>query len=499
MTRRPTGALVLLVAAMLLPAPRAAAAQRDDPLARASAAMAAGRFEEAAAIYRELLRRLPGEAGLLMNLGMALAMGGDEAAAIDPLEAAVKKNPSLVPAQLFLGTTRLALGRPREAVAPLERVVRAQPTNLDARRVLAQAYAGAGLPAKAIGELRRITAIAPGNPQAWYTLGQAYNAIAQESLASFDRDPADAPWRRLLVGDALAADGRFTDAFAIYREMQPQLPQMVSIHDGIARIYEATTHRDWAAVERARGALTPAACAKRQALCAFRAGRHQAALAAALAGTDPESRYWQVRAATELALDAFRRLEALPDSRERRASRGALARAARRYTDAVAEYEAALTFAPDDPELLEELGTAQYLARAYDAAIATLGPLAKVQVENATLQAVYGQALLELQRLDEAVPALALAVGLDPANQTARAALARAYVQQGEHAAAIPLLESLLATDTDGSLHLQLARAHTAQGDRARAAPLIEKGRQLQQASQDAAAAASSRAITPPG
>ena len=43
----------------------------------AAAAMQKGSFDEAARMYQELVRAVPGDAGLLMNLGMALAMGGN--------------------------------------------------------------------------------------------------------------------------------------------------------------------------------------------------------------------------------------------------------------------------------------------------------------------------------------------------------------------------------------------------------------------------------------
>ena len=65
--------------------------------------MQKGAFDDAARMYQELVRAVPGDAGLLMNLGMALAMGGHEQEAIGPLERAVKLKPALIPAQLFLG------------------------------------------------------------------------------------------------------------------------------------------------------------------------------------------------------------------------------------------------------------------------------------------------------------------------------------------------------------------------------------------------------------
>ena len=72
--------------------------------------MQEGRFDEAARMYRDLLQALPNEPGLLMNLGMALAMGGHEREALAPLERALALEPGLVPARMFLGSSHLALG-----------------------------------------------------------------------------------------------------------------------------------------------------------------------------------------------------------------------------------------------------------------------------------------------------------------------------------------------------------------------------------------------------
>ena len=480
-----------------------AAAQQPSPelVAKnraAAEAMNAGRFDEAAGLYRELLAAVPGEPGLLMNLGMALAMGGHEAEAIQPLEKAVAMRPSLLPAQMFLGTSYLALGQPEKAIPPLERVVAAQPKDLEARRVLAQALAGAGRLAAAVTQLRRATEIAPKEPATWYALGHGYNAITQEAMATFDAEPADSPWRQLLVADALMADGRLTDAFTLYRRTLEALPRMVSIHDSIAKIYEQTGHKDWAETERQKGKLTPAQCAARKALCEFRAGRYRPALVAALNGTDPESRYWRARAGTELALQAFNQLESLPDSRERREARAQLARAQRRHVDSVVELEAALKFAPGDPMLLEELAYSQYLARNYEASIDIARPLVDKAPDNARLLTIYGDALLQLQRIDEALPVLRRAHTLTPDDPLTRAALGRALVSTGDFAGAIPLLESQLAEDVDGSLHIQLARAYTGLGQKDKATPLLERAQAIQRDQQEKGAAAGEHEITPP-
>ena len=486
------------VALFVLLACGTAAAQPAARSQAAAKAMDQGRFDEAAGIYRELLQSMPDEGGLLMNLGMALAMGGHEADAIAPLQRAVALKPALVPAHLFLGSSYLAVGRPADAIAPLKRVVAARATDVESRRMLAQAYAEASRPNEAVAELRALTGIAPRLPAGWFALGHAYNAVTQDAMAGFNDEPEDSPWRQLLVADALLADGRLTDAFALHRATEERLPSMVSIHDSIARIYELSGHADWAAVERRKGLLSPAACAGRKALCEFRAGRYRTALTAAMTGKDLESRYWRARAATELALAAFKQLEQLPDSRERREMRATLALSQRRYTDAIAELTVALTFSPKDPGLLDDLGTAYYSTREYDKAVEAFTPLLADHPDDARLLTLVGDSLLQLQRPDEALPMLKRAVERDQADAMPRLALGRAYLQKGDFAAAVPLIEAQLPHDNDGSLHVQLARAYAGLGQKDKAETLLKQSQEIQRAAQERGAAAGQRSIGAP-
>ena len=456
------------------------------------------RYDDAANGYRDLVKAHPDEPGLLANLGMALVMGGHEAEAVAPLERALTLNPKLANARMFLGSSYLAIDQPQKAVAALKDALLQQPASLENRRRLAEAYAAAGRPADALAELRKITETTPRDPAGWFALGHAYNGVAQDSMATFNDNPGDLPWRQLLLADALAEDGRLTDAFTLYRSTLEQLPAMVSIHDSIARIYEQTSHPDWAARERAQGVLPVSACPTRKSLCEFRAGRYRSALAAGLARTDPESRYWSARAAAELARSAFKQLDTLPDSRERRLIRATLARGQRRYADAITELQTALKLAPRDPELLAELGTTYYYARDFDQTVATLQPLLRIRGNDPQLLSMCGEALLELQRVDDAIALLERATSIDASNSSARLALARAYVQKGYYAAAIPLIEVEIADDKDGSLHVQLARAYKGVGNAEKAAELLARSQELQQAAQQRSAAAGQRTITPP-
>ena len=357
--------------------------------------------------------------------------------------------------------------------------------------------ADAATQSRELAALERATELAPSRPSAWYALGQAYNVIKQDAMRTFDNS-GDVAWQQLLFADALRAGGKLTEAFTQYRGVLERLPAVVSIHDSIAAIYEQSGHPDWAARERATAARMVLDCAERTALCEFQAGRYRDALTAAMRQSDPESRYVRARAANELALAAFKQLEALDDSPERRTVRATIARAEERYLDAIAELEAALAFVPGNPALVAELGSAYYQARAFDRAIATLSPLLTTRPDDPQLLKITGFSLVQLRRLDEAVPILRRASERDVRDPGPRLALGRAYLHGGDFARAIQLIEAELASDRDGSLHGQLARAYAGLNQKDKAAALLARSQDIQRAADERAREAARRTITPP-
>ena len=91
---------------------------------RAQELVAAGKPEEAARIYRHLLRGAPDNAALLLNLCIAEYKASQFAEAAAHAEAAVKLQPELLPARLFLGASLFELGEFKRAVEPLEGIER---------------------------------------------------------------------------------------------------------------------------------------------------------------------------------------------------------------------------------------------------------------------------------------------------------------------------------------------------------------------------------------
>jgi tetratricopeptide (TPR) repeat protein len=503
------------------------AAQSAEMAARANQAkqaMAANRFDEAAAIYREILQKIPDEPGILMNLGMALAMSGQSKDAIQPLARALELRPALMPAALFLGQSHLDLGQPEQAIAPLQKFVTAQPTNLQARQMLASASLMAGRHQQAAAEFRKVAQQAPADAKGWYGLVQSYDALSQETLDALSKT-ADAPlYEPLLMADALESEGKLEQAFAFYKQSVEKLPKLRATHEAMARIYTKTGHADWAAQQTAKARQLAPACAAsganakggasaasgtsaasgataksgKSAECEFRAKRYLNAIAAVAKNEDAESLYWKTRAYAELASGALAKLTAMKPSQELHELRAELYRNQRRHLQSVTEMKAALAFAPDDPRLKRELAKSLYYARDWDAARKLFEELIKLDGRDPELQYFYGDVLLQSQQAEAALPHLKAAVDGAPHMPPARATYGRALVQLGRFADAIPHLEQVLAEDDDGSLHYQLARAYQGTGQPEKAKPLLEKYQQMQRAAQPAASTGPPPAITPP-
>jgi predicted Zn-dependent protease len=493
-----------LVAQTPAPGPTLAAQQEQ-----AKEAMAAGNFDEAARRYRDLLGAVPNEPGLLMNFGMALAMGGHTREAIEPLSIATKLRPSLLPAWLFLGSAYLDLGEPANAIAPLRRFVTAQPTHVESRQMLATALLVSGHPREALTHYQRLTRLTPKDAKTWAGLVQCYDALAQEAIDHLRdaKDPNAEAYQQLMLGDVLVSDEKPEQAFAFYRAAAAAIPRLATIHESIAQIYEKTGHADWAAAERAKPEAAAPVCTgarpRATAECEFRQKRYANVLTVVASRSDAESQYWRARAYAELGVAALAHLNELPPSRELHELKAELFRNEGRHLQSIEELNAALTLAPDDPRLQKELAKSYLLSRDPDHAKpllqALIAKLSPSQPADPEVPLLYGEILLEAQQVEEALPYLKAAAAGDPRSTNVHAALGRALAQLGQHAEAIPHLKAALPQDEDGSLRYQLARAYQATGQPDLAKPLLAEYQAMQQAAQSRnQTAAPDARITPP-
>ena len=458
--------MLLLPAVLVCAGGSAHAAAPSEELAakaqQAREAMAGGRFADAAAFYGEIVQALPNEAGMRMNLGMALSMAGRLHEAVPHLQTALKLKPDLLPASLFLGAAYAELGQPAKAVAPLQKFVAAQPDNRDARRMLADSLLSLERWDPAARHYRALTQQAPDDPKAWYGLERSYEGLSRRAFETMQQSTPDSPYVSLLVAQAMVAQERDKSAFPLLREAIAKKTRRAEAHEALAQIYERAGHADWAAVERGRAKAVPTPdCRTAPSLeCDFRAGRYQGLLDAARPLRTAESRYWTSRAADVLAREAFDRLAALPPSPEAALVHVEVLRAQRRYLQSKEELQKAASSWPDDTRIKREQATLAFIAREYAEARPLLEELLREEPGSAELNLLLGESCLELKEAAKAILPLEKAVAADPALLRARAVLGRAYVEDGQAARAVPHLEAALSTDEDGSLHFQLARAY---------------------------------------
>jgi tetratricopeptide (TPR) repeat protein len=465
-------------------------AQPDPALyaQRGKQAMAERRFADAAAIYTEVVRALPDDAGMRLNLGMALSMAGRMREALPHLQRAVELEPTLLPAWLFLGTNWLEMGQPEDAASALRKVVAGEPHNTTARELLGEALLALEQYESAAAEFGASAKQQPASARGWYGLGRSYEGLARAAFAALERIGGNAAYTLTLRADALTASQQIAPAIELYRKALTLRPDLHAARAALAMTYERAGNQQAAAAERQKlqdraappcpslGSDVSGAPSESNAVleCEFLAGRHASVVRIASRRRTAESQYWLTRAYNELAREAFGRLASLPPSPELHQFRADVDTGQGRHLDAVKELRQALRIMPDDPGLMKRLATSLYLAKSYEEALTPLEQVAR-QNPSADVLFLLGDTQLLLGRSAEAVKTLEQALAREPKALTTRASLGRAYLQTGNAAAAIPHLEAALKTDEDGSLHYQLARAYQATGRTELAKQMLEK------------------------
>ncbi len=477
--------------------------QPDDLAAmsqRAKEFMAEGKFADAVPLYRELNQAVPNNPGLLLNLGMALHMAGDERKSITQLEAAVKLDPKLAPAWLFLGAARLQLGQTPAAVDALKTVLRLQPDHRDALDMLAGALESLGRAVEAAEQYQRLADLAPESSLAWYGLGRSYESLSVRAFDDLQKAAPESAYWLALVAETRLRELQFSSAFYLYRRALEKMPAMRGLHAQVAEVYRRTGHPDWASLEEQKEQpLTEPDCHSQTLECQFREEHFLGLLASANGTNTPESYYWRSRAYNELALQAFARLGQLPPSTEQHELKAHIFIGQKRYADAAQEWREAFKLSPLDKQIQKQLAISLKFSQDYAGALPLLQGLLHGQPASAELNYLTGETLLDLQRAEEAIPLLRHAVERDPKLVGAHKALARGYLAAGKARDAIPHLKAALAADEDGSLHYQLARAYQVTGQPGLAKEMLADYEKTQRSAAEATETARRDVeITPP-
>ena len=479
---RRAGFLLFLCVAPLAAQNEAALAEQSR---HAKDLMAAGRYDEAIPIYRQMVKALPANPGLHLNLGLAEEFAGHPDRAIPEFELVLKAQPASIPALTSLAMARLQSQQPAPAIAPLRKLLALQPDNRNACGMLAGALLATDHPEEAAEQYRKLSAADPNDAKAWYGLGSAYEAWANHAFDQLTTLAVDSPYAAALLGESSLQRGQYRSSFFFYRKAALSLPNLRSVHAGLAQIYRKTDHTDWADLEDHRETeLAAKPCTTRSAECLFAA--NQLLPAAKATAIQPDALFWKTKALNALAIEAFSHLGGLPESPELHAIKANILKGRKQYKEAAEEWRAALALTPGDAALQHQLVTTLFLARDFDAVLPMLQEALKAEPKAPDLNFMLGDTYLQTQQPDKAVPFLEAALQADHNMLLAHASLGFALSQTNKTTEAIPHLERALETDEDGSLHYQLARAYQTAGNATRAKELMTQYQTITAKSQSA-------------
>ena len=153
----------------------------SEQLRRARELVFRGKAEQAIPIYQELIRTFPNRPDLLMDLCIAQFKAKHYRDSIEQAKAALRLQPELPSANLFLGASYVELGEFAAATSPLTKLLKAQPNERNARFMLAQALSGARRYEEAAEQFQKLSELVSDNPKIWYGLGQCYDKLSQQA------------------------------------------------------------------------------------------------------------------------------------------------------------------------------------------------------------------------------------------------------------------------------------------------------------------------------
>jgi predicted O-linked N-acetylglucosamine transferase (SPINDLY family) len=202
-----------------------------DLLQRAVTQHQAGQWDQAQAIYAEILRRAPDHADALHLSGVIAAQRGDAGRALELMSRALASNPMLIPGYVNRALALHELGQHDEALSSLARAIELQPDCADAHYQRGVILLKLSEPAAALVSFDAAIAARPALAEAFFQRGLALKQLRrpEAALASYDRAIALRPH----YADAFCSRGnvlkdlwRLEEALASYNRaiaLQPDL------------------------------------------------------------------------------------------------------------------------------------------------------------------------------------------------------------------------------------------------------------------------------------
>jgi len=200
-----------------------------------------GRFPQAEAIYRAVLRQDPRNADALHLLGLLAYQAGRHGVAADYIRQAIRVNGRISPFHNNLGNALQGLGRLDEAISAFEQALQLDPRNVEARVNLGNVLQDQRRFDQAARQYREALRRAPERAEIHNNLGNALLGAGrlEQAVEAFDEalrlmpDYVEAYINR---ATALKESGRLIEAEACCREGLRRRPDLPAAHSNLAAI-----------------------------------------------------------------------------------------------------------------------------------------------------------------------------------------------------------------------------------------------------------------------
>jgi len=161
----------------------------EDANIRANELFKGGRYEEAAAAYKDILAANPNLGAIHFNLGNCAYNLQRYEEAIASFKEAVRLKPDFFDAYTNMANAYGKLKKTDEAIPIFEEAIRIHPENARLFSALGLLYLNAGEGAKAVESLEKASVLDPAQPFTFYSLGIAYTQTAAyaKAVAVYER------------------------------------------------------------------------------------------------------------------------------------------------------------------------------------------------------------------------------------------------------------------------------------------------------------------------
>ena len=201
----------------------------ENKLQSAREAIAAGRFEEAAALLAPLHQRFPSHPEAAHALALCWAQAGPGGRALEMFEKAIALAPDDPAVRVNHGAALSRAGRADDAIAAFRRALELDPSLAGAHFNLAQELLKLDRTEEAARHLRTAVALFPKSPVFWRDLGRAEAKLGRwgEAVLAYQRGVADEACQveaRQELGVALENAGREDEALEWWRKLVGEAP-----------------------------------------------------------------------------------------------------------------------------------------------------------------------------------------------------------------------------------------------------------------------------------